>query len=76
MSAKVHICQRVDELRDQGAEEAAVTLKSLIQDGSNLQKRADARGQYSAAVAALTVKGKLSGFRVDRAENRNGVYGK
>jgi hypothetical protein len=52
------------------AERAIVTLQDLIADASDIQIKALAKGQYSAAVSALTVKAKLSGHWVDRTDNK------
>ena len=67
---------RVAELQEQGAERAAVTLEGLISQASDIQAKAIAKGHYSAAISALTVKAKLSGHWLDRAENKtnNVVY--
>ena len=64
------IKSRVSELQGQGAERAVVTLQSLIVEADEIKARALAKGHYSAAVSALTVKAKLSGHWVDRSENQ------
>lgn len=68
--------QRVAELQGQCAERAAVTLETLIAEAGDIQAKALAKGHYSAAVSALTVKAKLSGHWVDRGENKtsNVIY--
>ena len=62
--------------RGQGAERAVVTLESLIAEAADIQTKALAKGHYSAAVSALTVKAKLSGHWVDRTDNKtnNVIY--
>ena len=65
------VLARVAELQGQGAERAVVTLQSLIDEAGDIQTRATAKGQYSAAVAALTAKAKLSGHWVDYSDNKN-----
>ena len=67
---------RVAELQECGAAHAALTLEGLINEASDIQTKAMADGKYSAAVAALTVKAKLAGLLVDKAENKanNVVY--
>jgi hypothetical protein len=67
---------RVAELQECGAAEVAVTLQGLIEEATDIQTKAIADGKYSAAVAALTVKAKLAGLWVDKAENKanNVVY--
>jgi len=49
---------------------AAVTLQGLIDEAADIQTKAMADGKYCAAVAALTVKAKLAGLWVDKAENK------
>jgi phage terminase small subunit len=71
LSANVSIRTRVARLQERGAERAAVTLQSLIDEAAQIQAKALADGQYSAAVAALTAKAKLSGHWVDYSENKN-----
>jgi hypothetical protein len=61
---------RVAELQGQGAERAIVTLQSLIAEADEIKAKALAKGRYSAAVSALTVKAKPSGHWVDRGENQ------
>jgi hypothetical protein len=67
---------RVAELQECGAAQVAVTLQGLIEEATDIQAKAMADGKYSAAVAALTVKAKLAGLWVDKAENKanNVVY--
>ena len=64
------IKSRVSELQGQGAERAVVTLQSLIAEAGDIQAKALAKSNYSAAISALTVKAKLSGHWVDRGENK------
>jgi hypothetical protein len=70
MKGNENIKIRVGELQEQGAERAVVTLEGLIADASDIQIKALAKGHYSAAVSALTVKAKLSGHWVDRTDNK------
>jgi hypothetical protein len=67
---------RVAELQECGAARASLTLQGLIEEASHIQTKAMAEGKYAAAVAALTVKAKLAGLWVDKAENKanNVVY--
>ena len=76
MKGNDRIMDRVAELQEQGAERSLVTLESLIAEAGDIQAKALAKGHYSAAVSALTVKAKLSGHWVDRGENKtsNVVY--
>jgi len=70
------IKKRVAELQECSAAQAAVTLQGLIEEAEDIQAKAMADGKYSAAVAALTVKAKLAGLWIDKAENKanNVVY--
>jgi hypothetical protein len=70
------IRKRVAELKECSAAQAAVTLQGLIEEATDIQTKAMADGKYSAAVAALTVKAKMAGLWVDKAENKanNVVY--
>ena len=76
MKGNERIRKRVAELQERGAAEVAVTLEGLIEEATDIQAKAMADGKYSAAVAALTVKAKLAGLWVDKAENKanNVVY--
>ena len=67
---------RVSELQECAAEHATVTLEGLIDEAADIQTKAMADGKYSAAVAALTVKAKLAGLWIEKAENKanNVVY--
>jgi hypothetical protein len=69
--AKGNIKGRVAELQDAAAAETQITIESLIEEAADIQERATKAGQFSAAIAALTAKAKLSGKWVDRAEQRN-----
>ena len=64
------IRKRVAELQECSAAQVAVTLQGLIEEATDIQTKAMADGKYSAAVAALTVKAKLAGFWVNKAENK------
>jgi len=67
----VKVRARIAELQEQAAEQAVITLESLITEAGELQKQAAQLGQISAGVAALTLKAKLAGFHIDRTENVN-----
>jgi phage terminase small subunit len=51
------------------AERAAVTVESLINEAEQARRGAMAAGQYAAAIAAIKEKGVLSGQRVERRES-------
>ena len=67
----VKVRNRIAELQARAARRAEITLEGLIEEAADLQKRAAELGQVSAGVAALTLKAKLAGFHIDRAENVN-----
>jgi hypothetical protein len=60
--------KRVGELRARGAQKAAWTLAQMIVDLNDVFTKAVARGQLSAAVAAIREAAVLSGFRIERQE--------
>jgi phage terminase small subunit len=76
MKGNDRIMQRVAELQKQAAKRSVITLESLIAEAGDIQTKALAKGHYSAAVAALIAKAKLSGHWVDRGENKtsNVIY--
>jgi hypothetical protein len=61
----------VAELQDAAAAKVELTLESLIEEAAGIQEKATKAGQYSAAIAALIAKAKLSGRWVERAEQKN-----
>jgi hypothetical protein len=71
-SAKV--LARIAELQAEAATKHQITVESMIDEFNDIVRKASAKEQYSAAVAALTAKAKLAGLWVDRAENINGNY--
>ena len=60
---------RVQQITAVGAEHAAVTVESLIDEAEQARRGAMGAGQYAAAVAAVKEKGVLSGKRVERRES-------
>ena len=62
---------RVAEIVDRGAIRSEITLASLMQEAGEIQAAAMEAKQLSAATAALTIKAKLAGLWVDKAENTN-----
>jgi phage terminase small subunit len=62
---------RVAEIVDRGAIRSEITLASLMQEAGEIQAAAMEAKQLSAATAALTVKAKLAGLWIDKAENTN-----
>jgi hypothetical protein len=69
--AKGSIRGRVAELQDAAAAETEITIRSLIVEAADIQKRATEAGQHSAAIAALIAKAKLAGRWVERSEQKN-----
>ena len=65
------ILERVSQLQNVASQRAEVTIASLMQEASEIQAAAMAANQLSAATGALTVKAKLAGLWVDKAENTN-----
>jgi phage terminase small subunit len=59
---------RVQQITAVGAERAAVTVESLINEAEQARRGAMEAGQYAAAVAAIKEKGVLSGKRIERSE--------
>jgi phage terminase small subunit len=62
---------RVAEIVDRGAIRCEITLASLMKEAGEIQAAAMEAKQLSAATAALTIKAKLAGLWVDKAENTN-----
>lgn len=65
------VLERIAELQGAASMRVEVTVASLIQEAAELQQAAKEAGQHSAAVGALTVKAKLAGLWIDKAENTN-----
>jgi phage terminase small subunit len=68
LKANQSVEARVAELQGKSAERAVVTTESLIAEADEIKAKAMATAQLSAANAALTLKAKLAGKLVDRAE--------
>ena len=71
LSGKVSIQQRISEMQDASSIRVEITLASLMQEAGEIQAAAMEAKQLSAATAALTIKAKLAGLWVDKAENTN-----
>jgi phage terminase small subunit len=69
--ANGNIKGRVAELKGAAAAETEITIRSLIEEAADIQKRATQAGQHSAAIAALIAKAKLAGRWVERSEQKN-----
>ena len=68
LSTNVNVRTRLAELQDRGAERAVVTTESLIEEADEIKALALKASQYGPANAALTLKAKLAGKLVERAE--------
>ena len=68
LCGNVRIKARMAELQGRGAERAAVTVESLIDEADEIRRAAMKVAQYAAANGALTLKAKLAGKLVDRVE--------
>jgi phage terminase small subunit len=62
---------RVSEIQAKSVIRTEDTVSSLIQEAGEIQAAAMQEKQLSAATAALTVKAKLAGLWVDKAESTN-----
>ena len=63
MSANEHVKDRVKEIQAIGAERAAVTLQSLIDEAERARIKAmESQNGAAAAVSAVTAKAKLAGL--------------
>jgi phage terminase small subunit len=71
LAANGNIRGRVAELQAIGAEEEALTVKSLIAEAEEARVRAMENGQPAGAVSAIIAKAKLSGLWIERRENEN-----
>jgi phage terminase small subunit len=68
LSRAKDIQARLNEIKNAGADRAAVTVESLIAEAEEARAAAMADGQYAAAVSAIREKGVLSGKRIERLE--------
>ena len=71
MASRPEIQDRVKEITGISAKNTGVTLEGLIEEAAEIQERAIADDQFSAAVAALTAKAKLAGLWIERGEHAN-----
>jgi hypothetical protein len=68
MAKKEEIKNRVMEINGLAAQRAAITKERLIEWADEIRREACARGQYSAAIAALKEIGLLTGLRIERSQ--------
>ena len=64
----VEFCERIAELHADAAEDAEITLESLLREAEELRQLGVRLKQPSAAVSALKLKSELSGHYVQRKE--------
>jgi phage terminase small subunit len=63
LSANEHVKDRVKEIQAVGAERAAVTVRSLIEEAEQARIKAmESQNGAAAAVSAITAKAKLAGL--------------
>ncbi len=60
---------RLDELRAPVREKAQITLESHLARLDELSRKAEAEGQFSAAISAETNRGKVAGLYVEKIEH-------
>lgn len=63
------IAARLEELRAPVRIRAQLTLESHLERLDELSRKAEGEGQYSAAIAAETNRGKASGLYTEKTEN-------
>jgi phage terminase small subunit len=63
------IRRRIDEIQGRAAQRVEVTLQSLMAEAEEARQLAMKIDQPSAAVSALTAKGKLAGLWVEKRES-------
>jgi phage terminase small subunit len=72
LSANEHIKERVREIQSIGAERAALTVQSLIDEAEQARIKAmDAPNGAAAAVSAITAKAKLAGLWQEKIDQHN-----
>ena len=72
MSANERIKNRVREIQSIGAERAAVTVQSLIDEAEQVRIKAmDSPNGAAAAVSAITAKAKLAGLWREKIDQHN-----
>src|SRR5271169_4931596 len=72
LSANERVKNRLREIQSIGAERAAVTVQSLIDEAEQARIKAmDAPGGAAAAVSAITAKAKLAGIWREKVDQHN-----
>jgi phage terminase small subunit len=75
LATKGNVRARIAELQAAGAEEAVITIKSLIAEAEEARVMAMDKGQSASAVSAIIAKAKLSGLWVEKREIENTFKG-
>jgi hypothetical protein len=72
LSANEHVKDRVKEIQAIGAERAAVTVQSLIEEAEQARIKAmESQNGSAAAVSAITAKAKLAGLWREKADQHS-----
>jgi hypothetical protein len=69
LAKRPEIQARITEINGRVAAKAEITLESLLNEAAELQEKAAAANQFSAANGALKLKAELSGHYVQRKED-------
>jgi hypothetical protein len=72
LSANEHVKERVAEIQAIGAERAAITVQSLIEEAEQARIKAmEAANGAAAAVSAITAKAKLAGLWREKVDQHS-----
>ena len=72
LSANEHVKNRVQEIQSIGAERAAVTVQSLIEEAEQARMKAmESQNGAAAAVSAITAKAKLAGLWREKVDQHS-----
>jgi hypothetical protein len=72
LSANEHVKERVAEIQAIGAERAAVTVRSLIEEAEHARIKAmESPNGAAAAVSAITAKAKLAGLWREKVDQHS-----
>jgi hypothetical protein len=72
LSANEHVKERVREIQAIGAERAAVTVQSLIEEAEQARTKAmESANGAAAAVSAITAKAKLAGLWREKVDQHS-----
>jgi hypothetical protein len=68
LKSSEHVKARVLEMQMAGAKSAEISVASLLQELEDARAKATSLGQLSAAVRAISEKGKLAGLTVEKQQ--------